>query len=274
MHPDPATREWQPESRFTAASYNIHRCVGLDGRQDPRRVARVVREMDADIVGLQEVDARSGTEDSGFRQMVRLALESGLNVIPGPTILREDGHFGNLLLTGRRVREIRRLDLSIPGREPRGAIDADLDIGGGPVRVIVTHLGLRHGERRAQVRRLLDVLTEEPERLTLVMGDINEWLPGSRPLRWLHGRLGRTPGPRTFPAFFPLLSLDRIWVWPRRALVSVRAHDSPEARKASDHLPLLAEIAAVPMRAESGLETAVNPEYAGAPEGAGKQPAP
>lgn len=238
-----------PDGRFRAVSYNIHRCVGMDGRQDPARIAEVIRELDADIVGLQEVDSKPG-EDGGFEQMQKMAWASGYHVIPGATILNEDEHFGNVLLAGRRVREIRRLDLSLPGREPRGAIDVDLDVEGEPIRVIVTHLGLRPRERRVQVRKMLDVLRVEPDRLTIVMGDINEWLPGSRPLRWLHGRLGRSPAPRTFPALFPLFALDRIWVWPRRALLSIRAHGSPVARIASDHLPLAADVAALHLVAE------------------------
>jgi endonuclease/exonuclease/phosphatase family metal-dependent hydrolase len=97
---------------------------------------------------------------------------------------------------------------------------------------------------------MLDVLMVKPDRITIVMGDINEWLPGSRPLRWLQGRLGRSPAPRTYPAFFPLFALDRIWVWPIRALQSIRAHDSPVARIASDHLPLVADVTAIPIVTE------------------------
>lgn len=237
------------EYRFRVVSYNIHRCVGMDGRQDPGRVAEVIRELDADIIGLQEVDSKPG-EDGRFEQMRKLAKASDFHVIPGVTILRGDEDYGNVLLTSRRVREIRRLDLSFPGREPRGAIDVNLDIAGEPIRVIVTHLGLRPKERRDQVRRMLDVLMVKPDRITIVMGDINEWLPGSRPLRWLQGRLGRAPAPRTFPAFFPLFALDRIWVWPMRALQSIRAHDSPVARIASDHLPLAADVTAISLVAD------------------------
>jgi endonuclease/exonuclease/phosphatase family metal-dependent hydrolase len=228
------------ERRLIAASYNIHRCIGMDGRQDPGRVARVIRELGADVIGLQEVDSgRSGA--SGLELMERIAGATGLHVIPGPTIMSRDGHYGNVMLTGSRVREIRRLDLSLPGREPRGAIDADLDVEGEPVRVVVTHLGLAPSERRAQVRRLLDVLAAGDDYgLTVVMGDINEWMPGSRPLRWLQRRLGRSPAPRTFPATFPVFALDRIWVWPKGALLSVAAHATAAARAASDHLPLRA----------------------------------
>lgn len=234
------------ERAFVVASYNIHRGIGMDGRRDPGRIAEVVREIEADIVGLQEVDSGRGG-GSRLAQIEDLAALSGYHVTPGPTILRDDRRFGNLLLTGERVRETRRLDLSLPGREPRGAIDADLDVDGMPLRVIVTHLGLKPVERRAQVRRLLDILKEERDRLTIILGDINEWLPGSRPLRWMNRVLGRSPAPRTFPSMFPLLALDRIWVWPRRALLALCTHKTPLARVASDHLPVKAVVAMVPV---------------------------
>ena len=142
------------------------------------------------------------------------------------------------------------------------------------MRVIVTHLGLRPGERRFQVRRLLDVLTLEGDRLTIVMGDINEWLPGSRPLRWLHGRLGRAPALRTFPSFLPLLALDRIWVWPRKALQGIDVHDTPAARIASDHLPIKAIIdVATPLSAER-RRIAPPPEIVGTAPGYSGQPPP
>jgi endonuclease/exonuclease/phosphatase family metal-dependent hydrolase len=198
--------------------------------------------------------------------MERLADASGFHPIPGPTILRHDGHYGNALLTGRRAKQIRRIDLSHPGREPRGAIDVDLDIDGASVRVIVTHLGLRPRERRFQVKRLLDALTLEGGRLTVVMGDINEWLPGSRPLRWLHGRLGRAPAVRTFPSFLPLLALDRIWVWPRKALRAIGVHGTPAARIASDHLPVLASIDLTTPPAAERRRIAPPPELLAGPD--------
>ncbi len=249
-----------------AASYNVHGCVGRDGREDPERVARVIRELEADLVGLQEVGSRSGAAGKA-RQTEKLAEASGFHSIAGPTILRDDGDYGNVLLTGRRAREIRRLDLSLPGREPRGAIDVDLDVEGIHLRVIVTHLGLRPGERRFQVKRLLDVLSLEAGVLTVVMGDINEWLPGSRPLRWLHRRLGRAPALRTFPSLLPVLALDRIWVWPMKALTAIDVHGSAAARIASDHLPLKATIDVMTPPTAERRRVAPPPELVDAPAG-------
>jgi len=223
------------------ASYNIHECVGGDGRRDPARVAAVLREIDADIIGLQEVDARpSATSES--MQMEYLASTLGLHAVAGPTLQRQTGEYGNALLTRRPVLDVRKIDLTVYRREPRGALDVDLDIDGAAVRVVVTHLGLLPGERRTQVRRLVDLLGEGRSDVVILCGDINEWFAVGRPLRWLHARLGRTAGVATFPAAFPVFALDRIWVHPRTALAGLTAHATPVARQASDHLPLLADI--------------------------------
>jgi endonuclease/exonuclease/phosphatase family metal-dependent hydrolase len=103
-------------------------------------------------------------------------------------------------LTRRKVLAVRRLGFTYSRREPRNALDVDLEVAGAAVRVIVTHLGLVPAERRYQVKALLEVLRSTPaqERL-VVLGDINEWLPLSRPLRWLHELLGHSPAERSFP---------------------------------------------------------------------------
>ena len=108
--------------------------------------------------------------------------------------------------------------------------------------MVVTHLGLLPGERRTQVRRLLDLLGESRADVVILCGDVNEWFAVGRPLRWLHARLGRTASVATFPAAFPVFALDRIWVHPQAALTALAAHASPTARRASDHLPLTADI--------------------------------
>ena len=227
---------------FTAVSYNIHQCVGTDGRRDPGRISRVIRDLDAQVIGLQEVNSKSGggREEA---QMDYLAQATGLAAVPGPTIRREDSQYGNVLLTRFPVAEIRLIDLSVSGREPRGAIDARLDIQGRAVHVIVTHLGLTTSERRNQVDRLKHILGEKEEQPLIVLGDTNEWFPLSRAIRTLNRCLGKVPAKPTFPAWFPLLPLDRIWVRPRGALEAVRVYKSPLAKVASDHLPLQVSVA-------------------------------
>ncbi|AAZ97426.1 conserved hypothetical protein [Thiobacillus denitrificans ATCC 25259] len=228
---------------FSVASYNIHQCVGVDRRRDAARIATVIRDLDCDAIGLQEVDSRAGPH-ADSKQLEYLAEATGMQALAGPTILRHDGDYGNALLTRRPILAVRRHDLSFRSREPRGALDVDLDVHGHRVRVIVTHLGLRPAERRYQVKLLLKLLHPvEPGQPVVALGDINEWLPLSRPLRWMHGLLGPPPWQRTFPTLLPMFALDRVWVRPHSALVDLRAHRRKPARMASDHYPLRAVIA-------------------------------
>jgi endonuclease/exonuclease/phosphatase family metal-dependent hydrolase len=223
--------------RLRVASYNVHRCIGTDGRHDPDRVVRVLDELEADVIALQEVDCRYHVAD-GLDQLAHLSKRTGLTPVYAPVLRNHRGHYGNAVLTRYRVVQSRTIDLRVPGREPRGALDVEIDIRGRRVRVVAAHLGLRPHERRRQVRRLLRHLHHERERPVIVLGDFNEWLPTGRPLRDLHDHFGRAPAQRTFPSRFPLFALDRIWVQPAHALESVSVHATPSARVASDLLPV------------------------------------
>ncbi|MBY4948392.1 endonuclease/exonuclease/phosphatase family protein [Cupriavidus respiraculi] len=229
------------------ASYNVHGGVGTDGRFMPKRVAGVLNEIAADIIALQEVESRT----TGFDMLRFLAEHTGYHAIPGPTLVRPDGEYGNALLTRFPPLSTRRLDLSVPRREPRGAIDAMLacTVSEGehfPLRVIATHLGLWPKERRLQVKRLLSSLREQPGVPTVLLGDVNEWFLWGRPLRWLHAYFERAPHVATFPSRLPVFALDRIWSSPRAVLVSVASHRSELARCASDHLPLVSRLRLFP----------------------------
>ena len=85
-------------------------------------------------------------------------------------------------------------------------------------------------------------IAQDPSRLTVVLGDINEWFSPARTLRQLGKHFGQSSTVRTWPSRRPLFALDRIWVHPPEALASVWAHNSPTARRASDHLPLVGVI--------------------------------
>jgi len=228
-----------PHREIRIASYNIHRCIGGDGRCDPSRIAAVLREIGADVIALQEVDSEHWGEGGGD-QLAVLAAATGYEPVAGPTLKSSGGHYGNAILTRLPLRSVRRHDLSVVGREPRGAIDAELDATAGSLRVVATHLGLRPRERRQQLRALAALVDEGGGWRGVLLGDMNEWVPGA--LRPLHARLAALPALRTFPARRPLLALDRIWVGPRQSFHSARVHRSPAAVAASDHLPLVASI--------------------------------
>ena len=230
------------------ATYNVHACVGRDGRHDPDRIATVIGELNADVVALQE-----------FTYPASVALETRTPVVLttldryecalGPTRHRTRQTvtecFGNALLTRHPILEVHRIDLSMERREPRGALAATIDCGGTPLHVLATHLGLRIHERRFQVRQILDYLDSVRDTSVVVLGDFNDWLPGRSAAHVLDRRMGRPPRPATFPVAWPIVALDRIWVHPRAALRRISVHATPIARLASDHFPVVAEIDAV-----------------------------
>ena len=134
--------------------------------------------------------------------------------------------------------------MSVGEREKRGVLDVRLRrIGDGEVmRVLVTHFGLVASERRRQADLLLELVQAPGAPLLAVLGDFNEWRPFARTLHRLDAHLGAAVGVASFPSVLPLLRLDRIWVWPRVALTSVRAWAAPGAWRASDHLPVTAVV--------------------------------
>ncbi|HET7731238.1 MAG TPA: endonuclease/exonuclease/phosphatase family protein [Usitatibacter sp.] len=219
-------------------SYNVHRAIGRDRRTAPQRILDVLREIDADIVALQEVEARDGGAD----MLAWLGEQTGFAAIPGTTLVRHDGHYGNGILTRYPVASIAHCDLSWRGREPRAAIAADLRLNGEILRFVATHLGLRPAERRDQVTRLLKLFTDRPYGKAILVGDLNEWFLWGRPLRRLHRYFESTPAVASFPSGMPFLALDRIWTHPRSMLRSLTVHRTPLARVASDHLPLVATL--------------------------------
>jgi endonuclease/exonuclease/phosphatase family metal-dependent hydrolase len=234
--PDPAVdlNPWP----LTIATYNIHGAVGSDGRFAPQRIVDVLREMDADIVALQEVPLGGGAFPN---VLTMLETATGFAGVAGPTFKVGDRIFGNAVLSRYPIMAARSVNLSVGKHEPRGALDADVSCHGHPLRVVATHLGLRPGERRSQIRRLLQTFDTD-QMPVILLGDINEWFVWGKSLRRLVSHFEQVPAPATFPSRWPLFALDRIWIRPRHRLVHVNAHATRLARVASDHLPLIAHI--------------------------------
>lgn len=220
-------------------SWNVHGFRTARGRYDPGAALRVLERLAPDVVVLQEVEDRPWPEQPALDW---LASRCGWQACPGPTLMRGAHAYGNAILSSLPVRTWTRHDLSHDGREPRGAVSAELVLPDGtPLKLIGTHLGLRRFERVRQLERLLDILGPvSDERVDVLAGDFNEWQPRSVLVRRLSEALPDGSRHATFPAWRPLFPLDLVRVRPagRLARVSVVR----DIGGASDHLPIVAEL--------------------------------
>ncbi|MFS8053302.1 MULTISPECIES: endonuclease/exonuclease/phosphatase family protein [Rhizobium] len=241
----------RPEGTLIA-SYNVHKCVGADRRFDPERISRVIHEIDADVIGLQEADTRFG-ERTGLLDLRRLERETGLIPVPVAGTTKAHGWHGNVVLFKQgTVRDVHQINL--PGLEPRGALLAEIELArGGALRIIAAHLGLLHSSRAQQARLIVDLMSTENDTPTILLGDLNEWRLGDRSsLNTFQAAFGPLPpAVPSFPSTLPLLALDRIMANRRGLISTVEVHDSPLARVASDHLPIKAVINPETLRAET-----------------------
>jgi endonuclease/exonuclease/phosphatase family metal-dependent hydrolase len=252
----------EPARSLTVATYNVHQWVGTDWRYDPGRGIKVIQEFDADIVGLQEVNfpkhMRHRITERHLSSMLRMEL------VPGPTHFRKEASYGNVLLSRFPVLTVLRHDISVGTHEPRGVIDADIDVHGRHVRAVVTHLGLGMRERRIQHARLREILSLRPSDLLVLMGDFNEWIPLRFPFRRINLWFDHIHAPRTFPTILPFLALDRIMISPGHGLRMLEAHKSALARRASDHYPVKAVIGFKAAASERAERAAMPPASADA----------
>jgi endonuclease/exonuclease/phosphatase family metal-dependent hydrolase len=253
-------------------TWNVHGFVGRDGRRNPERVLTVLEDLGADLVALQEVDARAISR-SEAHPLVTLAHGLRAKAIPGPTLGRPGRDYGNAILSTLKVFEVRRHDLSRPGVEPRGALDLTVRHRDRRIRFIAVHLGLRSRERIAQATRLNELLLRPSTAsdLLVLAGDFNSWRRRARESVILERAVGPALAPRTFPSQRPLLRLDRVLINPRAALADWRVVDHSGARAASDHLPIcvdlsLAHCSRVRNQPKDRTDSSIDPEY---PEAAG-----
>jgi endonuclease/exonuclease/phosphatase family metal-dependent hydrolase len=232
-------RSAEPEM-IRLASYNIHKCVGMDRRRRPERIVAVLKALNADIVALQEVDLRLGARPAALSAAL-IADHTDLSPLPfalGPQSL---GWHGQTILVRRSldVSAIRRLVL--PGLEPRGAILAEVETEAGPIRVVGAHLGLIRRYRLMQFAAIRAALSHRTPMPTAILGDFNDWSRrGSGVALGPEFRM-HTPG-ASFPAPRPMGALDRIAISGGLHLKDAGVHATPPAAIASDHLPIWAEL--------------------------------
>ncbi|MET1755079.1 endonuclease/exonuclease/phosphatase family protein [Novosphingobium sp. RD2P27] len=228
--------------QITFASYNIRKAVGLDRRRDSDRILSILREMNADVVALQEVDRRYG------RRMSVLPLEAiheHTGYRPVPLSMKPDslGWHGNALLVRRDFELVEAAPVPLPVLEPRGAIRADLRIEGHLLRVIGMHLDLSGLRRRHQVRSVLSHVAACSDPMpTVLMGDMNEWALHGGCFREFDGSWQVLAPGRSFPSRRPVAALDRIIVSRECQVLGTGVHRSALSAVGSDHLPVFANL--------------------------------
>lgn len=228
-------------------SYNVHSCVGTDGRLCPRRIADLIAELEPDVVALQELDVRRN-RTGGIDQAQEIAelLSMSMHFHPALRVMEEE--YGEAILASAPSRLIRAGALpGAQGFEPRGALRVAISSPEGEFDVINTHLGLRHRDRTRQAEALAgpDWIGARPERPLLLVGDFNIGMR-SRVYRLLtrsqHRQCAVPIGrQRTFPSRFPLFSIDHIVPLRGIRILKRATVTSPAARLASDHLPVFAD---------------------------------
>jgi endonuclease/exonuclease/phosphatase family metal-dependent hydrolase len=227
------------------ATYNIHRCRGLDGRTRPDRIAAVLRSVEADVVALQEV-VGPGAHGGGHAEALGAALGMGW-VMSSARQLR--GHqFGNAVLSRFPIVQHLEQDLTWKTCEARRLQRVDVSVDGTTLHVYNVHLGTAILERRYQAQRLVTIVCDRhvsgPK---LVLGDFNEWTRGlattllSEKLNSLDLR-NHLRRRRTYPGLFPILHLDHIYHSGRVEILGVALPRMRPALVASDHLPLVADV--------------------------------
>lgn len=217
------------------ASYNMRKALGTDRKRDPDRILRIIKGLEAEIVVLQEADMRLGDRPSALPAGV-LTPQTGLIPVPVPSAVSIGWH-GNAVLLHPDANVIEVQHLNLPGAEPRGAMVVDFDLRGTELRVIATHLGLMRRSRRAQLTALIDHLDARDRRATLIAGDMNEWSQAVGLGRLAHHFTIYAPG-NSFHARLPLARLDRIAMDDALKVVDAGVVETPDAQRASDHLPI------------------------------------
>jgi len=239
-----------PETlRLRVVTYNVHRCRGLDTRVRPSRIAEVLKELNADILALQEVLSIPGAAREAD-QARYLAEELQFHHAIGENRTLQGGSYGNVVLSRYPLRSVCNYDLSVDGRERRGCLRTDIHWNGDRLlHVFNVHLGTAFLERRSQARKLLAAEVIKNSDLLgprIVLGDFNEWTYGlvsrllSSEMRSVE-ITAHLPRTKTYPGILPFMHLDHIYYDPPLYIERLALHRSRTALVASDHLPLVAD---------------------------------
>jgi endonuclease/exonuclease/phosphatase family metal-dependent hydrolase len=227
-------------------SYNIHK--GIGGRDRLYRIDRILQVIQAehpDLVCLQEVDRNVRRTRHDDQPMLLAETLRAFGSDYQLNVRRKAGGYGNLVLTRWPIHSSYQFSIRYKRHKPRGAQVAVVETPEGLLQLVHTHLGLAERERHWQVAHLLDHahVQESASLPALVVGDLNDWRNSLA--RGPFGRHGfhQVTAPRerfrSFPAFLPVISLDKAFSRGPIRVRHARVVHSALTRRASDHLPLV-----------------------------------
>ena len=225
----------------SVATYNVHRWMGVSGRSapDPTRAHAVISELDVDVIALQEVLRMQ----EGDGPLESICDRLGLHLAFAVTRMHKRGQLGNAILSRFPISAASVIDISNSRIERRGALTAQVGDGLGRMfGAVATHLSLVDRTRKRQVTSLLDHPLFEAGP-SVLLGDMNAWrrCEATRTLRDELEVHHNRNWPASFPSGRPVLALDRVYAHNAK-LLEVHTHDTANARRASDHLPVVAYV--------------------------------
>ena len=230
----------EAQGTLRVSAYNVKHGQGMDGVVDLKRIADVLRPLDADVITLQEID--SGTERTqGVDQAARLGELLGMQAFFGDFMPYQGGEYGMAVLS--RLPVTRVMNHRLPdGDEPRTGLEVEVSVGpeGRPVSVVGIHFYRTPEERLAQAETL-SALLDGREHPVILAGDFNS-RRGDRILRSLQADewfvVDKDGSAETFPSDRPEREIDFVMLRPAEAF-QIAEHRVIEEPLASDHVPLL-----------------------------------
>jgi endonuclease/exonuclease/phosphatase family metal-dependent hydrolase len=234
---------------FRVMTYNVHSCVGTDGKLDPGRIAAVIARSNVDIVALQEVDVCQ-SRTHGLHQADWLAEKLRMRMHFTPARVCNDGHYGNAILTRHPFSVLSEGRLARRRGEERAVQWLKVHIAGLELSVLNTHLSIHWHERLLQIQDLrgAEWLARADRGAPLVVcGDLNSGRlsPAYRLLRKDLVDVQRANGSRaraTWPSRLPFLRLDHLFTSRNLRVSRCEVFRDALSKVASDHLPLVAEL--------------------------------
>lgn len=237
--------------KIKVLTYNVHKFFDITRTTYfLSQLKETLSKMDLDFVFLQEIPGLQPEKHKKKYDADPLEhLADGIwdHYAYGKNAIYTTGNHGNAILSKYPFIEWKNHDISNHRLEKRGFMIGRVDIKKMPIYVCCTHLDLTSVGRTKQIQKIEKYLEEEtnPDQPLIFCGDFNDWrgmikkFMQHRSLECVSVQV-KDGEFLTFPSFYPMLSLDRIF-YRNATCAKVKVLTDPHWKKLSDHLPIYAE---------------------------------